>query len=830
MGRAAIAAYWQLEKMPKLVTPYLRSSKAAAESGDLARANEILFDATTKFPDNNVLAEAYCRLALKTKRWGDAVQRWELIEDGKLPVSSRLQVSVVEAFVQIGNLEKAYALLEEQVAVAPHDQELLRVEALLAEAKKDWLTAAEKWLARGGATKGRARVNSYVGGVRALINAGALDRAEEEAQILVKKFPKQVAFFKLHAEVAIASDAWVIALERWKNLEVHHSGKAGTMPPEWVFKIGVDEARERTSAISIDRLRATGMLSIATTIQSADEVGALRLGRQAKKFYSENVELMTAEVLFANSRHSAAIWWTRRLIATSEQPKKHYPLLIEALIKSSRLDECEDALAVYEAKYGKNSVWFRGMVEIHYRRDDFSAMREVMQLAVTNKLPISSDRTPVMRWLYDLVYYHPTPASFLPADIHSLVLRTTTLYDGKFLSDALGLMFDPARGDAAVDRYKQMIAQNASSGLEIDPVQREEILRFFIRRREWEQVQALLDLPLTLELDAKSAKKIWNVVRSNIDTRLGDADVVGAEALAVTFLDQLSEAQLDSYAMSLTHMLLARLPTSKAVSSRLLETTQRLGYAHMGERISDWQQRYVGFDTSSVVNIAERKRCFIVGNGPSISQMPLDALTDEDVFCVNRGMRALDIGLPHPKYLVVADPLVYKNHAREIDADGASVERFFLATNCLWRKPPTVPVIPLGCSSKKLSLTPFRHAPLHLHRGNSVVVMAAQIAHLMGYKEIYIIGVDLDYSGSATHFYGGGNKETERLDNFRPGGSGPELVNLSFANLQEVLAEDDCRLYNAAPGGKLDMIERVDFYDVLGMPKPYTADEKNAVA
>jgi hypothetical protein len=572
------------------------------------------------------------------------------------------------------------------------------------------------------------------------------------------------------------------------------------------------------------------MLSLATTIQPMDEVGALTLGRHAKKFYPENVQAMTAEILFENSRHSAAIWWARRLIATSKRPKEHYRLLIEALIKSSRLEECEEILAVYEVEFGKNSVWLRGMVEIYYRRGDFSEMRDVMELAVTDKLPIPAKRTPVMRWLYELVYYHPTPASFLPTDIHSLVLRTTTLYDGRFLSDALGLMFDPARGDAAVDRYKQMIAQNASGDLEIDPVQREEILRFFIRRREWEQVQALLDLPLTLELDADSAKKIWNVVRSNIDTRLGDADVAGAEALAVTFLDQLTEAQLDSYAMSLTHFLLARLPTSRALTSRLLETTQRLGYAHMGERISDWQQRYVGFDTNSVVSIAERKRCFIVGNGPSLANMPLDALADEDVFCVNRGMRALDIGLPRPKYLVVADPLVYKNHAREIDADGASVEKFFLATNCLWRKPPTVPAIPLGTSSKKLSLTPFRHAPLHLHRGNSVVVMAAQIAHLMGYKEIYIIGVDLDYSGSATHFYGGGGKETERLDNFRPGGSGPELVNLSFANLQEVLAEDGCRLFNAAPGGKLDMIERVHFHDVLGLPKPDKASAKDAVA
>ena len=96
----------------------------------------------------------------------------------------------------------------------------------------------------------------------------------------------------------------------------------------------------------------------------------------------------------------------------------------------------------------------------------------------------------------------------------------------------------------------------------------------------------------------------------------------------------------------------------------------------------------------------------------------------------------------------------------------------------------------------------------------------------MGYKEIYIIGVDLDYSGPSTHFYGGGRKETERLANFRQGGSGAELVNLAFSHLQEVIAEDGCRMFNASPIGYLEAIERVDFYDVLGAGRSESAPFK----
>lgn len=828
-------SYWQ-KQLSAPMQPYIGLSKVAAARGDVARADKILLNAMATVPNNAALLEAYCRLALDTQRWGEAVQRWQMLEGHECFMNTELEISVVLAYLQIGEIQKADRLLSGPRTTNSNNTGLLRAEGLLAEAKGDWLSAAQVWRLRGQKEKSKLNssnyarhVHSYARSVRALVQAGALDQAEEEAQDLVTEFPSEIVFLKLFAEVAIASNSWVSALERWQHLEEIHPAEVGAMPSEWVYRIGVDEARRRTMAIEVGKLRATGMLSLAMAIQSVDEIRALTLARQARKFYPDHVNAMTAQVLSSNSRHSAAIWWARRLIATSQDPKKYYPILIESLIKSSLLDECEAAMIEYEDAFGKDNVWLRAMIEVQYRRDDFSAMRDVMQVAVSEKLPKSKQPVSVMRWLYDMIRLHPNPPGFLPIEVHDLVLRTTTKYDGKFLSDSIGMLLDPARGDAAAFTYKDMIAKDAAGEQEIGPVQREEILQFFMRRREWDQVQALLELPLPEHLDQKSAKKIWNIVRNKIDIRLGEADVPAAEAVAVAFLDQLTEHQLDGYAMSLTHFLLARLPTSEPVNQRLLDIAQRLGFAQMETQLVDWKERYTGFDPSPTIGCADRKRCFIVGNAPSIADLPLHALEGEDIFCVNRGMRALDVGLPQPNFLVVADTLVYKNHAREIDADGASVDKFFVTTNCLWRKPPTVPVIPVGTSGLYMALAPFQHAPLHLHRGGTVVVLAAQIAHMMGYKEIYIIGVDLDYSGPVTHFYGGGRKETERLDNFRPGGSGTELVNLALASLQEVVAADGCKLYNAAPAGKLDMLERVNFHDVLGLPRPdHVSDKKEA--
>ncbi|MCC5964966.1 MAG: DUF115 domain-containing protein [Natronohydrobacter sp.] len=813
------ALFWQKE-LSQRALPYVGLSEAAAAQGDIARAESVLRDGLDEMPRNYFLLEAYCRLAITAKRWAEVTRRWEMIEDSGALFDQKLKLPVIEAFLQIGDIDRAATLVADLRSSMEGTSPFLRVDGLLAEAREDWTAAADIWLKRGTLTKGEAQTASYERGVRALIRAGNLDRAEAQSQVLVRKFPKTINYAKLHSEVAIAQDAWAVALERWQTVEVLDPSLAGAMPSAWIYQIGVSAARKRTEAIRIARLRATGMLALASTIQTIDEVGALMLARRARTFYPEKVKSMTAQLLAANTRHSAAIWWQQRLMAKSGNVKSQYPLLLESLLESSRLEECEAVLARYLQKNPKDTTWLRAVLEIHYRRGDFQTMRAVMQSALQTKLPVGSKTVRVTRWIYDLIRLHPTPQTFFPPEINDLILKCALRYDGKFLSESIGMLLNPSQGDAFAKDYSAKIADLASGDTEIDPVLLEEMLQFFMRRRDWTEVEALLALPLPREMTESKAKKAWNIVRNKIDIRLGQADIGAAEAVAVAFLEQLQENDLDGFAMSLTTGLLFRLPLSVAIPTQLRAAAMRLGFDQMAERLADWQARNAGFDADTILSRAKRERCFIVGNAPSIAELPLHALAGEDIFCVNRGMRALDMGLPHPKYLVVADPHVYKSHSGEIDHDGASVEQFFMASNCLWRKPPSVPAIPVGSSGLKLSLAPFRHAPLHLHRGETVVVLAAQLAHLMGYKEIYIIGVDLDYSGPVTHFYGGGQKETERLANFRPGGSGTEMVNLAFANLQKVVEPDGCRLFNAAPAGKLEVLERVNFHDVLGLPEP----------
>lgn len=726
----------------------------------------------------------------------------------KLLVSKALDLSRTEGFAHSARVSLRYL----------RNSLLRRYEAGVATLRGDVDLGKWIWHYRPVSVATSDRSDIYRDWVEELIATGQYDEAELALAQLAGRFQKTRAFSKLHTRIAIEKGLWLEALVRWQAVEMADPRRFVPLPAEWIYRIGVERARAQTAALEPGRLRALGMLSLASALRSVEEAQALALARGARRFYREHVLELVVRTLSANTRYTAAIWWAQRLIDTADTPRRYMPLLVEALIASSRLDECHQVLTAYVATYGRNTLWLRAELEISYRCSDFVRMHTLMQDAVDTRLPCHHKSVRVMDWLYKLIRLDPEPHAFLPSETQALAMKIASLYDKSSISGALRVLLKPDKADRIAQRHAAQIREARQNQLLIPATEQEQMFNIALRRRDWAQLEDLSALSLPDSFDTASAKALWNIARHRIDLHLAQADVRSAEATACAVLDQIAAQHHDSYAITLAAGLVFRLPLSAGVLDRLAACARRLDFAQMSARLETWQDRYTGLDPIAATGRAERRRCFILGNAPSIADLPLEALAGEDIFCVNRGMRAMALGLPQPKYLVVADPHVYRSHAREIDADGASVARFFIASNCIWRRQPNVPAIPFGSSGLKLSLRPLQPAPLHLHRGETVVVLAAQIAFQMGYREICILGVDLDYSGPVTHFYGGGRKETERLSNFRPGGSATEMVNLSFANLQKVVAPQGCRIFNAAPGGNLTVLERVGFEAIFKQP------------
>ena len=95
-----------------------------------------------------------------------------------------------------------------------------------------------------------------------------------------------------------------------------------------------------------------------------------------------------------------------------------------------------------------------------------------------------------------------------------------------------------------------------------------------------------------------------------------------------------------------------------------------------------------------------------------------------------------------------------------------------------------------------------------------------QFAAYMGFKEIYLIGVDCNYSGNNSVITPESYFDA-RLFNSNRDYAAPEVDTnlLAYARAKEVCDKQGIKIYNATRGGKLEIFERADLDKVLNNPK-----------
>jgi hypothetical protein len=232
-------------------------------------------------------------------------------------------------------------------------------------------------------------------------------------------------------------------------------------------------------------------------------------------------------------------------------------------------------------------------------------------------------------------------------------------------------------------------------------------------------------------------------------------------------------------------------------------------------------------------NIHNGRRCFILCNGPSVNNQNLLSLKNEVVFSVSSGYHHKDYGIIRPKYhcqpgLDYTGKLtkeVYKGWYKEMDDDIGDAEIFlnakdepFIRENKLFpnRK---VNYLYLGMDwdeGRRALIDITRKAPWV----QSVPVMCLMIAMYMGFKNIYLLGVELDSfkTGDYKHFYGSkGVYEDTAVD-----GNGKLIhplleefkINVKlwtqFRILKNIAQANGISIFNATEGGALDEFERVE--------------------
>lgn len=211
-------------------------------------------------------------------------------------------------------------------------------------------------------------------------------------------------------------------------------------------------------------------------------------------------------------------------------------------------------------------------------------------------------------------------------------------------------------------------------------------------------------------------------------------------------------------------------------------------------------------------------RCFIIGNGPSLRNSDLKRLMElgEVTFACNSLIKLFDEIPFRPTYYFAQDNRIILDNRKEIESYQGT--RFLKAHyagryhiigvtyyNMLFPKKP------IGFSSDIAKV---------VYSGQTVTYSMIQFAAYMGFKEIYLIGVDCNYSPGNDVITKESYFDT-RLFNSARSYAAPEVDTnlLAYARAKEVCDKRGITIYNATRGGKLEIFERADLDTVLNNNK-----------
>jgi len=225
---------------------------------------------------------------------------------------------------------------------------------------------------------------------------------------------------------------------------------------------------------------------------------------------------------------------------------------------------------------------------------------------------------------------------------------------------------------------------------------------------------------------------------------------------------------------------------------------------------------------------ADQKRCFIIGNGPSILQQDLTKLKNEITFVTNWFVLHDQFEELNSNYYCVSDPLMWNKEKAlpemfyERLNKNKEIVKFFEHTakpickrGNLFRGHKIYFIWLNGSKKVKDGFISLDISKYVCHGHTVIIDFCLPIAYYMGFKEVYLLGCDCDYKIDSSnhdipHFY----DRKRVLTKMARGTEEPlytELVMSSYRIVKRVFEAEGRKIYNAGAGGKLEVFERVNY-------------------
>lgn len=227
------------------------------------------------------------------------------------------------------------------------------------------------------------------------------------------------------------------------------------------------------------------------------------------------------------------------------------------------------------------------------------------------------------------------------------------------------------------------------------------------------------------------------------------------------------------------------------------------------EFIDDLRDKHIG------------KRCFILATGPSLQKNDVEKLNNEITFAVNTFYKMYDDSSFRPNYYVILDPDGQKNILKDNKHPIDKWAKDAVFMNSIVRdRLKNVLYLPYCYQNhwfKSLDIN-FNHSDNLKFSDNilygiydkyTVTNAAIDIAIHMGCNEIYLLGVDCNYSGPNIYF-----SEVSK-DFYKPNEIQAFLIQKAMIAGYDFMEQESqkrgIKILNATRGGMLESFKRVDF-------------------
>lgn len=257
---------------------------------------------------------------------------------------------------------------------------------------------------------------------------------------------------------------------------------------------------------------------------------------------------------------------------------------------------------------------------------------------------------------------------------------------------------------------------------------------------------------------------------------------------------------------------IVKIPFLHNLSWRIVNWGNAVFYFH-------WKEQNKQNDIwKKILEEPKKDECYIIGNGPSLSIEDLKKIRDKDCFVSNKFykiQKELDFV---PMFYVIQDRYCVDNSTLEfLEA------KYILLSDYFWRTHDFQLENAFCFHTKRVignERIRFGDCNTAISEAYTVTFSMIQIAISLGYKKIYLLGIDHNYpftydetgkvvrdESIKAHFYGG-----EKVDDFI---CNVEGMNRAYLCAKEFADSNEIKIINVTRGGKLEVFERKNLEDAI---------------